>query len=132
MRYLLDTNVISDLVRHPKGRVARRIRQVGQSNICTSIIVVCESRFGVAKRGSVRLSQQLEVILKALIVEPFEAPADTAYATLRSDLERNGTPISGNDMLIAAHAITLGAILITANEREFARVQSLRCENWLA
>jgi len=131
MRYLLDTNIVSDLVRHPKGRVARRIRQVGQGNVCTSIIVVCESRFGVAKINSVRLSQQLEVILKALTVEPFEAPADTTYAALRSDLERKGTPISGNDMLIAAHAIALSATLVTANEREFARINGLKCENWL-
>jgi tRNA(fMet)-specific endonuclease VapC len=131
MRYLLDTNVISDLVRHPKGRVARRIRQVGQSNVCTSIIVACESRFGAAKKGSVRLSQQLEVILKGLIVEVFEAPADAAYAALRCDLELKGTLISGNDMLIAAHALTLGATLVTANEREFARIDGLKCENWL-
>jgi tRNA(fMet)-specific endonuclease VapC len=131
MRYLLDTNILSDLVRHPKGRVARRIRQVGQSNVCTSIIVVCESRFGAARKGSLRLSQQLEVILKGLIVEPFETPADAAYAALRSDLERNGAPISGNDMLIAAHAIALGATLVTANEREFSRINGLKCENWL-
>jgi tRNA(fMet)-specific endonuclease VapC len=131
MRYLLDTNILSDLVRHPKGRVARRIRQVGQSNVCTSIIVVCESRFGAAKINSVRLSQQLEVILKALSIEPFKTPADTTYAALRSDLERKGTPISGNDMLIAAHALTLGATLVTANEREFARINGLKCENWL-
>jgi tRNA(fMet)-specific endonuclease VapC len=131
MRYLLDTNAISDLVRHPKGHIARCIRQVGQSNVCTSIIVVCESRFGAAKINSVRLSQQLEVILKPLIVEPFETPADTAYAALRADLERKGTPISANDMLIAAHALTLGATLVTANEREFACVNGLKCENWL-
>jgi tRNA(fMet)-specific endonuclease VapC len=129
--YILDTNIISDLVRNPKGQVARRIRQVGEANVCTSIIVACESRFGVTKRNSPRLMQQLEVILKRFEIVAFEAPADTAYAALRSELEKQGRPIGGNDLFIAAHALTLGAILVTANEREFARINGLICENWL-
>ncbi len=132
MRYLLDTNIISDLVRNPKGQAAKRIRQVGEANVFTSIIVACESRFGVAKRNSPRLLQQLEVILNRLEIVAFEAPADATYAALRSELERQGRPIGGNDLFIAAHALTLGATLVTANEREFARIDGLVCDNWLA
>jgi tRNA(fMet)-specific endonuclease VapC len=131
MSYLLDTNILSDLVRSPKGRVAQRIRQVGQINVCTSIIVACEARFGATKRNNIRLTSQLEAILRTFNILPFEAPADTTYAAVRTDLERKGTPISGNDMLIAAHAITLGCALVTANDREFSRIDGLICENWL-
>ena len=59
MRYLLDTNIVSDLVRNPQGRVAQRIRKVGEARVCTSIIVAAELRYGAAKKGSPRLSDQL-------------------------------------------------------------------------
>jgi tRNA(fMet)-specific endonuclease VapC len=132
MRFLLDTNIITDLIRNPKGRVAKRVRAVGGQAVFTSVIVAAELRFGIAKRPSLRLETRVNEALQAIEVAPFEVPADTAYAALRADLERKGTPISGNDMLIAAHALTLGATLVTANEREFARIDGLKCENWLA
>lgn len=131
MRYLLDTNVVSDLVRNPQGRVAQRIRQVGEEQVCTSIIVAAELRYGAARRGSHRLSAQLEAVLAALDVLPFEAPADAAYGVLRARLERSGRPIGGNDLLIAAQVVALGYAIITDNEREFARIDDLPCENWL-
>lgn len=131
MRYLLDTNILSDLVRNPQGRIAQQIARVGEGAICTSIIVAAELRFGAAKRGSERLTLQLEEILSALDVEPFDAPADAAYAELRARLEASGLPIGGNDMLIAAQAISTERIVVTDNEREFIRVGSLKIENWL-
>lgn len=131
MRYLLDTNIVSELVRNPDGRVTQRIRQVGDAQICTSIIVAAELRYGAAKRGSPRLAAQLEVVLGALEVVPFEAPADAEYGRLRAGLEQAGRPIGGNDLLIAAQAMALGHTVVTDNEREFARVAGLRCENWL-
>ena len=90
--YLLDTNILSDLVRHPGGKVARRIEIVGEKRVCTSLVVAAE---------------------------------------LRIALEHSGTPIGPNDMLIAAHALALDLILVTANVREFARVPGLIMENWL-
>ncbi|MBV9624238.1 MAG: type II toxin-antitoxin system VapC family toxin [Acidobacteria bacterium] len=131
MRYLLDTNIISDLVRNPQGRVAHRIRKIGESQICTSIIVAAELRYGAAKKGSRRLSDQLESILEALEVLPFEAPADEVYGLLRKRLEQAGTPIGANDLLIAAQALALGYTIVTDNEREFARVHGLAHKNWL-
>jgi tRNA(fMet)-specific endonuclease VapC len=131
MRYLLDTNMVSDLVRNPQGRVAQRIREVGETQVCTSIIVAAELRYGAAKRASRRLSAQLESVLGALDVLPFEAPADVAYGVLRARLEQVGRPIGGNDLLIAAQVIALGYALVTDNEREFARVDNLAQENWL-
>jgi tRNA(fMet)-specific endonuclease VapC len=131
MRYLLDTNVVSDLVRHPEGRISERIREVGEAQVCTSIIVAAELRYGAMKRGSPRLATQLEAVLGALDVLPFEAPADTAYGLIRTRLEQIGRPIGGNDLLIAAQAVSLGYIIVTDNEDEFARIDELIGENWL-
>ncbi len=131
MRYLLDTNIVSDLVRNPEGRVTRCIREVGEAQICTSIIVAAELRYGATKKGSPRLAAQLEAVLGALDVLPFEAPADTAYGLLRARLEQAGQPIGGNDLLIAAQVLALGYTIVTGNEREFARVAGLPHENWL-
>lgn len=129
--YLLDTNIVSDLIRNPQGRVTQHICEVGEARVCTSIIVAAELRFGAAKKASPRLSAQLEAVLSALDVLPFEAPADTAYGLLRARLEQAGQPIGGNDLLIAAQAIALGYTIVTDNEREFARIVDLPCENWL-
>jgi tRNA(fMet)-specific endonuclease VapC len=131
MRYLLDTNIVSDLVRHPHGRVAERVREIGEEQVYTSLIVAAELRYGAAKKGSPRLSAQLEVVLRALEVLPLESPVDTVYAQIRANLERAGKVIGGNDLLIAAHAVSLGDVLVTANEQEFSRVPDLPIENWL-
>jgi tRNA(fMet)-specific endonuclease VapC len=131
MHYLLDTNVVSDLVRNPQGKVAQRIRKVGEGEVCTSIIVAAELRYGAAKKGSPRLSSQLEVVLGVLEVLPFETPADAAYGLLRTRLEQAGTPIGANDLLIAAQVLALGYTIVTDNEKEFARVDDLLRENWL-
>lgn len=131
MPYLLDTNVVSDLVRNPQGRVAKHIHEIGDTQVCTSIIVTAELRFGAAKKGSPRLTAQLEAVLGALDALPFEAPADTIYGGLRSQLERAGRPIGGNDLLIASQTLALGYTLVTDNEREFARIDDLLRENWL-
>ncbi len=130
-RYLLDTNIVSDLIRHPQGNVAAAIRRAGEAQICTSVIVAAELRYGAAKKASPRLTAQLEAILGALEILPFEAPADAIYGRIRTELEQAGTPIGGNDLLIAAQAITLGCTIVTDNESEFARVRGLPCENWL-
>lgn len=130
-RFLLDTNILSDLVRNPRGRVAARIAEVGEDAVCTSIIVAAEFRFGAAKRGSERLTNQVERILSVIDIQPFDAPADDAYARLRAQLEAAGAPIGGNDMLIAAHALAADRAVVTDNERKFLRIAGLKVENWL-
>ena len=131
MRYLLDTNVVSDLIRNPQGRVAEHIHRVGEAQVCTSIIVSAELRYGAAKRGSSRLTRQLDAVLSALEVLPFAAPADIAYGQIRARLEQTGRPIGGNDLLIAAQTVALGYTIVTDNEAEFARIDGLLLENWL-
>jgi len=131
MRYLLDTNIVSDLVRNPRGRATRRIRDVGEAKVCTSIVVAAELRYGAAKKASPRLSAQLEAVLEVLEVLPLDVSADAAYGRIRARLEAAGQPIGANDLLIAAHALALGHTLVTDNEREFGRIDGLACENWL-
>ena len=131
MRYLLDTNVVSDLIRNPQGRVADQIRKFGEEKVCTSIIVAVELRYGAARKASLRLTNQVEAVLGAMDILPFEAPGDAAYGMIRMRLEKAGRPIGGNDLLIAAQAIALGYTLVTGNEKEFARIEGLTRENWL-
>lgn len=131
MRYLLDTNAVSDMVHNPRGTIAKRIKAIGDEQTCTSIIVAAELRYGAARRASPRLTTQLETVLGALEILPFETPADATYGLIRNRLERAGKTIGGNDLFIAAHALTLGYTFVTANDPEFARVDGLAVENWL-
>ena len=129
---MLDTNIISDLIRNPQGKAAKRVAKVGEDNICTSIIVAAELRYGCAKSGSKRLLKAVEDLLGEISVLPFDVPADAEYGGIRSELEAAGKPIGGNDLLIAAHACATGATVVTANLGEFKRIRGLNVENWLA
>ncbi len=129
---MLDTNIISDLIRNPQGKAAKRIARAGEDNICTSIIVAAELRYGCAKIGSKRLLKAVEDLLDEISVLPFDVPADAEYGGIRSDLESAGKPIGGNDLLIAAHACAIGATIVTANTDEFKRIRGLHVDNWLA
>ena len=131
-RYLLDTKILSDLIRNPQGKAASRIAKVGEDQICTSIIVAAELRYGCAKSGSRRLIEAVEDLLNEIDILPFDVPADAAYGMIRTALEASGKPIGGNDLLIAAHAQAIAATIVTANEGEFRRIQGLKVENWLA
>jgi tRNA(fMet)-specific endonuclease VapC len=131
MRYLLDTNIVSDLIRNPQGRVAEHTRKIGEQKVCTSTVVAAELRYGATRKASPRLTNQVEAVLGAMEVLPFEAPADVAYGMIRARLEQGGRPIGGNDLLIGAQAIALGYTLVTDHEKEFARIEGLTWENWL-
>ncbi|MBE0510715.1 MAG: type II toxin-antitoxin system VapC family toxin [Chromatiales bacterium] len=131
-QFLLDTNILSDLLRHPHGRVATWIARVGEEAVSTSIIVASELRFGAAKSGSARLQERVEQLLATLDVLPLETPVDSHYAALRWNLTQQGCLIGPNDLLIAAHALAMNAVLVSANVGEFQRVPELRLVNWLA
>ena len=131
LRFLLDTNIVSGLVRNPQGVAAGKIARVGEDAVATSIIVAAELRYGAAKEASARLSRQLDAVLGVIETLPFEAPADARYGELRATLEKAGTPIGANDLLIASQALALDMVLVTDNVREFKRVRGLRMENWL-
>lgn len=128
---MLDTNIVSELARNPQGIVAKRIAEVGTNAICASIITAAELRYGCARKGSPKLTAQIDAILGSMQVVSLDAPADTEYGIIRAELEMAGRPIGPNDLFIAAHAYALGAVLVTANVGEFKRIRALRVENWL-
>jgi|TARA_R110001592_G_scaffold357416_1_gene660448 tRNA(fMet)-specific endonuclease VapC len=131
LAYLLDSNILSDLVRNPQGRVAAQITAAGEDTVCTSIIVAAELRYGAIKSNSAKLVERIDMILSALEILPLETPADQQYASIRHHLTRQGTPIGPNDLMIAAHALAHDLTVITANLGEFSRVPGLKVENWL-
>ncbi len=130
-RYLLDTNILSDLVRPPLGVIAHKIAKVDEGMVRTSIIVACELRYGAAKKSSSRLIEQLQAVLAPLDVLPLEADADRHYGEIRTKLERSGQIIGPNDLLIAAQALDGGLTLVTDTVVEFERVPGLQVQNWL-
>ncbi|WP_452106461.1 PIN domain-containing protein [Brucella pseudogrignonensis] len=129
--YMLDTNVVSELARNPKGAVARRIAEVGPEAVCVSIITAAELRYGCAKKRSPKLLAHIEAILGSMQVLALDTPVDAEYGRIRAELEAVGKAIGPNDLFIAAHAYALGVVLVTANTGEFSRIRALRVENWL-
>jgi tRNA(fMet)-specific endonuclease VapC len=115
----------------PQGAAEKRIEEVGEETICTSIIVAAELRFGAEKSGSDKLVNRVNLILSAIDILPLESPADREYGKLRHYLSRKGTLIDPNDMLITAQALSLGLTVVTANTGEFSHVPGLNVENWL-
>src|SRR5260370_42158281 len=101
---MLDTNIISDLIRNPQGKAAKRIAKVGEDNICTSIIVAAELRYGCAKNGSKRLLKRLEDLLGENNALPVDVPGDTAYGGIRPERGTAGKPIDRKPLYTAAHA----------------------------
>lgn len=130
LRYMLDTNVVSGVVRRPGSDLARRVAGLEAGSFAISVIVAAELRYGAGRRGSARLTRQLDAVLSAIDVLPLAEPADRHYGAIRSDLERIGRSIGHNDLLIAAHARALGATLVTNNVGEFRRVPDLAVEDW--
>jgi tRNA(fMet)-specific endonuclease VapC len=130
--FMLDTNIVSALMRAPWGALRRRIETVGESSVCVSIVTTAELHFGAALTPSSKGLANFALILRGLRVVPIEPPADAHYGRIRADLQRHGRTIGPNDLWIAAHALALDLTLITANTGEFSRVEGLRMENWLA
>ena len=132
-RYLLDTNIVPQLITdRGKSQVLKRIAEIGEDNICTSIVVAAEIRYGVAKKGSARLRDAADRLLTRLAILPVEVPVDDSYGAVRWDLERRSLMIGPNGLLIAAQCLSLDQILVTNNTSEFAPVAGLTVEDWLA
>jgi tRNA(fMet)-specific endonuclease VapC len=131
-RYLLDTNILSDLIRNPQGAVKACIARVGETTVCTNTVVSSELRFGALKKGSKKLTERVELVLFELDILALDDSVSRHYAMIRHHLQKNGQPIGYNDLFIAAHALALNLTLVTDNVREFSRVPELAMENWLA
>lgn len=130
-RFLLGTDMLSQLIRAPQGAVARRLVAAGEDNVFTSTVVACELRYGARRKGSQRLTERVEQLLGSLEIATLEPGVDRVYAEVRCSLESEGRPIGANDLLIAAHALEQGAVLVSGNVGEFRRVKGLEVQDWL-
>jgi tRNA(fMet)-specific endonuclease VapC len=131
MKYLLDTNIVIGL---SKGRAEARTRLAGLpvQALLLSPVVLCELEFGIAKSQRPEANRAaLTLLLANLPVADFNAEVAVHYGCIRATLEAAGQPIGPNDLLIAAHALALGTVLVTDNIGEFSRVPGLKIENWL-
>lgn len=132
--WLLDTNILSSVIKRPHDLAGQRLREQADLRpgaMVTSVVVECELLFGAKRIASAALTRKITDLLE--LVPPLALQPDIAthYASIRAHLESLGTPIGPNDTLIAAHALALDCTLVTDNETEFRRVPGLRVENWL-
>lgn len=130
IRYLLDTNTVSFHIRHSSAQLQRRLRAIPAANVALSVITEMEIRYGLARNPALRIAPSIEASLQGITILPLTSEAARHYARVRAELEALGTPIGPLDLLIASHAISLGATLITTDLGEFRRVTGLRCEDW--
>jgi tRNA(fMet)-specific endonuclease VapC len=131
MRYLLDTNICIYVIKRRPPQVLARFQRCVVGDIGLSTVTLAELEYGAAKsQEPARNQAALAAFTLPLELVAFDAPAAAAYGPIRAALERQGTPIGAMDLLIAAHAWSLGVILVTNNVREFGRVPGLQLENW--
>jgi tRNA(fMet)-specific endonuclease VapC len=132
MAYLLDTGILTALIKDPTGPLVRRIASVGERQVATSLIIAGELRYAVEGRGSARMRTGVEVVLDGLEILVPEVGTEVHYAEIRREMERGRWPIGANDLWIAAHARAGGHVLVTTADREFRRIRGLLVENWLS
>ena len=129
-QYLLDTNIASYIIKGNVPAARRRLVRVPMAQLFISAVTEGELRYGVARRpAATKLQQIVEEFLLRVTVLPWDSDAARQYVYLRADLERLGQPMGNLDMMIGAHALAAGAILIS-NDRVFTRIKKLRVEDW--
>ncbi len=127
---LLDTNICIYIINTKPAGVLQRFQQYRLGDIGVCSVVAAELAYGVAKSGSSRNREALEMFLAPITILPFDEAAVWAYGKLRAELERMGTPIGSLDTMIAAHALSQQSLLVTNNTREFSKVPGLQLDNW--
>jgi tRNA(fMet)-specific endonuclease VapC len=133
MKFMLDTNICIYLIKQKPAKVLKRLKSHSVGDIGISTISLAELRYGVSKSQHVERNQQaLNEFILPLEVADFNEKAAEEYGIIRTELEKKGKPIGSMDMLIGAHALSLGATLVTNNVREFKEVKNLRIVDWSA
>lgn len=129
--YLLDTNIISHVAHDPEGAVGQRLARIDPDEIVSSVVVAAEVWFGIENNPSFRSRDRTRSFMATIRVLEMEPEVAGVYGAVRASMKRAGTQLGANDMLIAAHALARGAILVTADEQAFSRVPGLKVENWV-
>lgn len=129
--FMLDTDICIYIIKQKPKRVLEKLQKLKADELAVSVITFAELMNGAKKSQKVKDNiKKLEELAELLIVQPFDIKAAAAYGDVRSNLEKKGRIIGSNDMLIAAHALSLDWVLVTNNEKEFKRVKGLKIENW--
>ncbi len=130
--FMLDTDICIYIIKQKPKSVLKYFRRLQANELVMSVITFAELMNGAKKSQRVKENTvKLEELAEILLIKPFDKKAAITYGDIRSNLEKNGLVIGSNDMLIAAHALSLDCILVTNNEREFRRVKGLKIENWI-
>jgi tRNA(fMet)-specific endonuclease VapC len=128
---MLDTNICSYIIRNKPQSIKEKLQKVEKNHtVALSSIVVSELLYGATKKDSPKLMKIVSAFIDNFIIYDYSKVSAQSYATIRTGLEKKGTIIGANDLLIASHALSLGAILVTNNTREFKRVEKLILEDW--
>jgi len=130
--WMLDTSICIDAMRHRRAALQKKFLQVGVEHIAISTVVLAELYYGSARypqRPDFR--REIDTFIRPIQVVSWDGHAADAYGHIRADLERRGLVSGSNDMMIAAHALSENAILVTNNVIHFASVPGLKLENWL-
>lgn len=131
MRFMLDTNTCVDLIRRRNERILRRMLRLRPDDMCVSSVTLSELEYGAAKSADPAKNRlALIEFMTPLAVADYDDAVAPVYGRVRAELERAGTPIGPLDTMIAAHALSLGLTVVTANEGEFRRVSGLKVQNW--
>ena len=132
MKYMLDTNIVIYVIKKRPESVLQKLQEYDPSDFCISSITLAEMEYGIAKSTRPERNQAaLSAFLSNIDILPFDDRAAVEYGDIRASLEKKGTPIGPNDMLIAAHARSLGLTIVTNNVKEFRRVDGLMLDNWV-
>ncbi len=133
MKIMLDTNICIYLIKQRPQSLLDRFRSFSVGDIGVSVITLAELQYGASRTSRPKQNREaLEQFLSPLEVAPFDRQATVAYGNARATLERKGRPIGAMDLLIAAHALSLGVRLVTDDDKEFRHVSGLRVENWIS
>jgi len=128
---MLDTNICFYIIRNRPQSIKVKLQEVEEKHtIALSSIVVSELLYGATKKGSPKLMRIVSAFIDNFIIYDYSKISAQSYANIRTDLEKKGEIIGANDLLIASHALSLGAVLVTNNTREFKRVEKLVLEDW--
>ena len=131
MRYMLDTNICIYVIKHKPEKVLRKLQTIHPEDVCISSVTYAELVYGIEKSAAVEKNRlALSMFLANMEILDFDAQAADCYGKIRADLEKKGRPIGPLDMMIAAHAQSLGYTVVTNNVKEFSRVSALKLENW--